>query len=89
MLWPQFVSPVNKYLGDLCHICPFFGLLCLLPCACAPRAYQDYQAAIVEGQDDREDWEARKACNYLEQAVEVNRLKERVKLIKTVPFKTF
>jgi len=38
---------------------------------CTRKAYQDYQAAVMEGQDDREDWEARKACNYLEQAVEV------------------
>ena len=36
-----------------------------------PRAYQDYTGAVRDPEDTRPDWHARKACNYVEQAVEV------------------
>ena len=35
------------------------------------RAYDDYVAAHGAGDDGREDWEARKSCNYVNAAVGV------------------
>ena len=35
------------------------------------RAYDDYVAAHYAGDDGREDWEARKSCNYVNAAVGV------------------
>ena len=35
------------------------------------RAYQDYRTAMSGGDDGRPDFAARKACNYLQDSVEV------------------
>ena len=36
------------------------------------RAHGSYAEAMKKGDDGRPDFEARKACNYLEDAIEVN-----------------
>jgi len=38
---------------------------------CTRKAHTDYVAAIRAGDDGRKDFHARKACNYLEQGVEI------------------
>ena len=35
------------------------------------RAYQVYKTAMAQGEDGRPDFAARKACNYLQDSVEV------------------
>ena len=35
------------------------------------RAYVEYRTAFQAGDDGRPDWMARKACNYMTEAVEV------------------
>ena len=35
-------------------------------------AYGDFQRAFAAGSDGRPDWLARKSCNYITAAVEVN-----------------
>ena len=41
------------------------------------RAYDDYKKSVEEGDDGKENFHARKACDYLKAAVEVSeRLKE-------------
>jgi len=37
---------------------------------CTMNAYTEYQSAMVDGDDGRPDWFARKACNYLTASVE-------------------
>jgi len=37
---------------------------------CRSNAYDEYQRAMVAGDDGRPDWVARKNCNYLNQAIE-------------------
>ena len=38
------------------------------------RAYEDYKKAFQAGDDGRPDWMARKSCNYMTAAVEVNQM---------------